>query len=132
MNKQQTVSNHEFKVECKLKRNKWKQSPTFLQNLNWLLKMQNWDHIEAKSHPHVAKFHPHITLQSNNFLIQLIAICMTFGGTTSGGPNGMNLVGMVPQPPLLEPEFGVEVVSQLEHLISKTFSSFWKFNQHLQ
>jgi hypothetical protein len=49
---------------------------------------------------------------------------MTFGGTTSGGPNGMNLVGMVPQPPLLEPEFGVEVVSQLEHLISKTFSSF--------
>jgi hypothetical protein len=26
----------------------------------------------------------------------------------------------------------VEVVSQLEHLISKTFSSFWKFNQHLQ
>jgi hypothetical protein len=53
-------------------------------------------------------------------LIQLTTTCKTLGGT-SGGPNGMNLVGVVPQPPLLELEFGVEVVSQLEHLISKMF-----------
>lgn len=68
MNKQQTMSNHEFKVECKLINNKWKQSPTFLQNLNRLLKIQNWDHIETKSHLHVAKLHPYITLQSITFL----------------------------------------------------------------
>ncbi len=38
---------------------------------------------------------------------------MTFGGTTNGGPSGMNVVGMVPQPPLLKPKFGVEVVLEI-------------------
>jgi len=43
-------------------------------------------------------------------LIQLTTTCTTFGGTTSGGPNGTNLLGVVPQPPLLELEFGVEMI----------------------